>query len=169
MKRFRFPLDSVLRWRESAREQEEAKLQNLLAEEQRILRAIEQARAEGAAAERSIREQRQMVSTDLRSLAAFRLHLEQRLKTLAQRRADQTTLIEQQRRAVLEAERRFQLMVKLRNRRLSEWQYEASRENEAFSQEAFLGRWGVRKRVAGSDGAEKTVPKISGCPERELL
>ena len=147
MKRFRFPLDSVLRWRESALEQEEQKLQSLRAEEQRILRAIEQARSEGIAAEQSIRERREIVSTDLRSLAAFRLHLEQRLKTLAQRRIDQAGLVEQQRRAVLEAERRFQLMVKLRERRLAEWQYEAARENETFSQETFLGRWGARKRL----------------------
>jgi flagellar biosynthesis chaperone FliJ len=163
MKRFRFPLDAVLRWRETALEQEEAKLQSLFAEEQRILGAIEQTRAEGAAAERSIREQREMVSTDLRSLAAFRLHLEQRLKTLAQRRADQTALIEQQRRAVLEAERRFQLMVKLRNRRLAEWQYEATRESEMFSQEAFLGRWGVRKRVTANDSQQRQ-PQRSAPP-----
>jgi len=147
MKRFHFPLDAVLRWRETALEQEEQKLQGLIAEEQHILLTIAQTRAEGVTAERSIREQRVMVSTDLRSLAAFRLHLEQRLKTLAQRRADQAALIEQQRRAVLEAERRFELMVKLRTRRLAEWQYEATRENEAFSQEAFLGRWTARKRV----------------------
>ena len=93
MKRFHFPLDAVLRWRESAVEQEEQKLQGLLAEQQRILRNIEQARAEGVAAEQSIRQQREMVSTDLRSLAAFRLHLEQRLKTLAQRRTDQAALV----------------------------------------------------------------------------
>ena len=148
MKRFRFPLDAVLRWRESALEQEESKLQSLFAEERRILGAIEKTRAEGIEAEQSIRAQREMVSTDLRSFAAFRLHLEQRLKTLAQRRADQMALIEQQRRAVLEAERRFQLMVKLRNRRLAEWQYEIGRENEAFAQEAFLGRWSARKRLA---------------------
>ena len=169
MKRFHFPLDSVLRWRETAVEQEESKLQSLLAEDQRILRSIEQARMDGVAAEESIRAQREMVSTDLRSLAAFRLHLEQRLKTLAQRRADQTALIEQQRRAVLEAQRRFQLMVKLRDRRLTEWQYEAARENETFSQEAFLGRWSARKRVATAAAHRKTVSRISVPPERERL
>jgi flagellar export protein FliJ len=148
MKRFRFPLETVLRWRETALAQEQAKLQGLLAEERHILRTIEQTRAEGVAAERSIRERREMFSTDLRSLAAFRLHLEQRLKTLAQRRTDQAALIEQQRRAVMEAERRFQLLTKLKDRRMAEWQYESGRENEAFAQEAFLGRWSARKRLA---------------------
>ena len=150
MKRFRFPLDSVLRWREMTLEQEEAKLQRLFIEEQRITLAIDRTHAEGAAAEQAIREQREMVSTDLRSLAAFRLHVEERRKALTQRKAQQAALIEQQRRAVLEAERRFQLLVKLKDRRASEWQYEAGRETETFAQEAFLGRWNVRKRLAAN-------------------
>jgi len=150
MKRFRFPLDSVLRWRETILEQEEAKLRRLFLEEQRIALAIDQTHAEGVAAERAIRERREMVSTDLRSLAAFRLHLEEKRKTLTQRKAQQAALIEQQRRAVLEAERRFQLLVKLKDRRASEWQYEAGRETEAFAQEAFLGRWSVGRRRAAN-------------------
>jgi hypothetical protein len=156
MKRFRFPLDSVLRWRELTLEQEEAKLRRLLVEEQRIVLAIEQTHAEGVAAEQAIREQREMMSTDLRSLAAFRLHLEDRRKALVQRKAEQAALIEAQRQVVLEAERRFQLLVKLKNRRASEWQYEAGREAETFAQEAFLGRWNVRKRIA----ANNRMPKV---------
>jgi flagellar export protein FliJ len=156
MKRFRFPLDTVLRWRETTLEQEEAKLQRLFLEQQRIALAIEQTRADGVAAEQAIRERREMVSTDLRSLAAFRLHLEDRRKTLTQRKAEQAALIEQQRQAVLEAERRFQLLVKLRDRRASEWQYEAGRETEALAQESFLGRWNVRKRLA----SDAHMPKL---------
>jgi flagellar export protein FliJ len=156
MKRFRFPLDSVLRWRETILEQEEAKLQRLFLEEQRIALAIDETRAEGVAAEQAIRGQREMVSTDLRSLAAFRQHLEERRKTLMQRKQQQAALIEQQRHAVLEAERRFQLLVKLKERRASEWQYEAGRETETLAQEAFLGRWNVRKRLA----ANAHMPKL---------
>lgn len=148
MKRFHFPLETVLRWRETAVEQEEVKLQRLFTERQRIIRTIEETRASGVAAEQSIRGRGEIVSTDLRSLAAFRLHIEERLRTLAQRLSDLAPLIEQQRRAVLEAERRFRLMVKLRERRQAEWRYEADRENEAFSQEAFLGRWSARGRGA---------------------
>jgi hypothetical protein len=131
-------------------EQEEAKLQRLFLEEQRIVLAIDQTHAEGVAAEQAIREQREMTSTDLRSLAAFRLHLEEERKTLTQRKAQQAALIKQQRQAVLEAERRFRLLVKLKDRRVSEWQYEAGRETETFAQEAFLGRWNVRKRLAAN-------------------
>jgi flagellar biosynthesis chaperone FliJ len=150
MKQFRFPLDSVLHWREMTVEQEEAKLRGLLLEDQRIALAIEQTWAEGAAAERAIREQREIMSTDLRSLGAFRLRLEEKRRTLHQQKAQQAALIDQQRRAVLEAQRRFQLLVKLRARRESEWQYEAGRETETFSQEAFLGRWSARKRLAAN-------------------
>ncbi|MGA3028591.1 MAG: hypothetical protein ABSF98_27920 [Bryobacteraceae bacterium] len=156
MKQFRFPLDSVLRWREMILEQEEEKLQRLFLEEQRIALAIGQTHAEGAAAEQAIREQRVMVSTDLRSLAAFRLRMEETRRSLTERKAQQTALIEQQRQAVLEAERRFQLLVKLKDRRASEWQYEAGREMETFTQEAFLGRWNVRKRLA----ANAHMPKL---------
>ena len=150
MKRFHFPLDSVLRWRETTLDQEESKLRRLFLEERRIALAIAQTHAEGAAAEQAIREQCEMVSTDLQSLAAFRLHVEERRKTLTERKAQHAVLIEQQRRAVLEAERRFQLLVKLKGRRAAEWQYEAGRETETFAQEAFLGRWSARKRLAAN-------------------
>jgi hypothetical protein len=150
MKQFRFPLDSVLRWREMTLEQEQAKLQQLFLEEQRIIAAIDKTRAQGIAAEDSIRGQQVMVSTDFRSLATFRLHMEEKLKTLAQRKAQQAALIGQQRQVVLEAERKFQLLVKLKDRRISEWQYDAGRETEEFAQEAFLSRWNVRKRLTAN-------------------
>jgi flagellar export protein FliJ len=156
MKQFRFPLDSVLRWRETILEQEEAKLQRLFLEQQRIALAIERTHAEGVAAEQGIREQRVMVSTDLRSLAAFRLALEERRESLMRKKAHQATLIERQRQAVLEAERRVQLLVKLKDRRVLEWQYEAGRETETFAQEAFLGRWNVRKHRE----ADNQIPKL---------
>jgi flagellar biosynthesis chaperone FliJ len=147
MKQFRFPLDSVLRWRQMTLEQEQAKLQRLFIEEQRIALAIDHTRAQGAAAEQAIREQGVMVSTDLQSLAAFRLSVEEKRRTLLERKARQAALVEKQRQVVLEAERQFQLLVKLRERRMSEWQYEAGRETETFAQEAFLSRWNARKRA----------------------
>ncbi|HTP87648.1 MAG TPA: hypothetical protein VMJ34_11885 [Bryobacteraceae bacterium] len=156
MKRFHFPLDSVLRWRETILEQEEEKLQRLFLEDRRIAAAIEQTHSEGVAAEQSVREKREIVSTDLRSLASYRLFLEQTRQNLTHRRARHATLIEQQRQAVLEAERRYQLLLKLKGRRLSEWQYEAGRETETFAQEAFLGRWTARKRLPDGD----YIPKL---------
>ncbi len=150
MKRFHFPLDSVLRFREMTLEQQEAKLRRLFVEEQRIGLAIEQTYADGDAAEQAIRAQREMASTDLQSLAAFRVHLEGKRKTLLQQKARQAALIERQRQAVLEAEQRYQLLVKLKERRAAEWQYEAARETEAFAQEAFLGRWNVNRRLAAN-------------------
>jgi flagellar export protein FliJ len=155
MRKFHFPLDSVLRWRETAVSQEEAKLRRLFREDQRIALAIEQTRAEGAAAEQDIRRQREMVSTDLRSLAAFRLRVEENLDRLAQRRTQQAALIEKQRQALLEAERQFQLLVKLKERRHAEWTYEAGRETENFAQESFLGRWSAGKRLAAAH-----IPKL---------
>lgn len=157
MKQFRFPLDSVLRWREMTLEQEQAKLQRLFVEEQRIVAAIEQTRAQGIAAEQAIRDLHSIMATDLRSLASFRLHLEEKRRTLIERKAQHAALIGQQRQVVLEAERRFQLLVKLKDRRVSEWQYEAGRETETFAQEAFLSRWNVRNRLE----ANAHMPKLN--------
>jgi len=154
MKRFHFPLDNVLRWRQTSLEQEQEKLQRLFVEDQRIGVAIEKTRTDAVTAEQGIREQREMVSTDLQSLAAFRVHLEQKRQGLTRRRAQHALVIEKQRQAVLEAERRFQLLVKLRDRRVSEWQYEAGRETETFAQEAFLGRWTARKRLPAKSHTE---------------
>jgi len=155
MKRFHFPLDSVLSWRATMLEHEEAKLQQLFAEQQRIVFAIERTKAEGAAAEQIVREQREIVSTDFQSLAAFRLRVEQRGIELNQRKAQQAERIEKQRQAVLEAERRHQLLARLRDRRASEWRYEAGRETETFAQEAFLNRWSAQKRLAANDQSPK--------------
>ena len=155
MTRFHFPLDNVLRWRETIVDQEEAKLRRLFSEDQRIAAAIERNRADGIAAEEAIRRQTVMVSTDLQSLGTLRLHVEENHRKLTERRAQHALLIEKQRVAVLEAERRFQLLVKLKQRRASEWQYEERRETEAFAQESFLGRWNA-KRLAADDH----IPKL---------
>jgi flagellar export protein FliJ len=149
MKRFRFPLDSVLRWREMHVEQEEAKLQKLFLEEQELAREIGRIRAEAAQAEQHLRASREIASAELRTLAAFRLYVEERLKTLAVSGAELKKKIDDQRRRVLEAERQFQLMQKLRGRRLAEWQYEFGRENDAFADEAYLARWIAKQRLDG--------------------
>jgi flagellar export protein FliJ len=140
MKKFVFPLDRVLAWRQAQARLEEAGLSRLHQEVQALdLRhaALDQAVLEASgrllaapsatAAELGAMEHfRSSVSAQTRFLQKTRLTLEQRIARQTQ------TLVERRREA--------QLLDSLRERRLQEWQKAAVRELEQQADESFLAR-----------------------------
>jgi flagellar export protein FliJ len=148
MKRFHFSADSLLQWRTQAAEREDARLQALFAEAQRLKDSIAQlvrARTEAASA---LYASASLTGGDLANLEAFRRQTIAREHALATQQADCASRIEAQRKLCVEAHRQQQLLERLKERRLTEWQYEANKELEEIASESFLSKFNRERRTA---------------------
>lgn len=145
MRRFRFGLESVLRWRQHQLEVEQFALEALLAERERIRSQIWQNRQAGAAAQREILAQPEIEAAELVALEAWVRRLAAERTRLEKAGEECETRISAQRGRVLEARRRLRLLERLRERRFQEWRAELERESETLAAESFLSRQ-VRER-----------------------
>ncbi len=146
MQRFRFRLASVMKWRTVQLELEEDKLQSLFAERNRALAELarlEQSRKEAD----SILKADQVDGQALAALDNHRAALGRNRQKVRTSMADCERRIMAQRAKVTEAERRVQLLERLKERRLEEWNAEAAKELEALASETFLAKL-VRERRA---------------------
>jgi flagellar export protein FliJ len=150
MKTFVFPLDKVMAFRKQQWEAEAAVLESLLSNRKHL------------------QEQRVQISTALEKakqdlivggtipserLAEFCLGQQGSLEAINQleRALNQLrTKIEQQQRAVVSARRNYELVARLREKRLAEWQREVNREEEAAATEGFLARLTQRRFAVSS-------------------
>lgn len=144
MKRFAFPLEGALRWRQRRLELQESRLRSLAAERDAIRERIGQIGQARRRAEQELLGQASIRAEELAALEAYRLRLARERVRLQQAETDCEGRLAAQRERVLEARRDVRLIEKLKERRLAEWQAEADRELEALAAEVFLARWGRR-------------------------
>lgn len=148
MKRFEFRLEQVRKWRQDQAELEEMRLQQLVME----LCALEARQSEIAAdAERSRRgvvEQAAVTGGDLAALEALHDYVEQEMSRLKQKQLEVKKRIEEQRKRLLEAHRRFQLLDALRGKALTAWTAGCDKEQEELAAEVHLAKR-VREKGAG--------------------
>jgi flagellar export protein FliJ len=141
MKAFHFRLERVLGLRRSQLQNEECKLEALVAQRARMLADME-------AADLSLARERHVIEsaayTRSSELAAFE-HFKQsaareRLQGL-QKLAAQDLAIEKQRAAIVEARRAVMLLEKLREKRHADWQLEAGKEMEELTSDFTAAQW----------------------------
>ncbi len=137
MQKFRFRLDSVLRLRALRLSTERDKLVQTLAELEKIEKAIAALAAERAAAVEFVKTEPGTGTTELRALAAYLLTYEARVATLRKSLEVARVRTEDQRQRVIAADRDERLLIKLKDKRLTEWQAEADRELEILAQESW--------------------------------
>jgi len=137
MKKFNFRLDSVLRLRQLELGVEKEKLQRILTEITRFERTLAALAGERSAAQDFVQKQASAGSTELRSLSAFLMGVDTRATTLRTNIERGRKLFEEQRQRVITVERSERLLLKLKDKRLVEWQLEGDRELEALAQEAW--------------------------------
>jgi len=140
MKRFDFPLERVRRWRFEQLNLEELKLQQLFAERQALERAKVQIRAEIDRIGRDVLSKPSLESGELQTLDSFRGFVRRKLQELANRQQQSEAKIVEQRQAVIEARRQFELLDRLRQTALTEWRSEANKEQETLAAEMFLAK-----------------------------
>ncbi len=141
MRRFRFRLESVLKWRLLQLELEEEKLQELFAE-LRALEARQAALAEAQhEAERSVLSLAIIEAQQLAALEAHRQWVAAERSRLAEQQAQCAARITSQRECVRKAEQNLELLERLKQRRLTAWSAEVDKEYQALAEEVFLATW----------------------------
>lgn len=140
MKRFRFPLERVRKWRQDQAGLEEMRLQalysdigNLHAEQRRIAEETEQSCC-------GILQQSTVSAQDLATLEDYRLYTARENRRIAARKRDIEARIVEQRRRVLDARRKCQLLDGLRDKALISWTASQDKEQEDLAAELFLAK-----------------------------
>jgi hypothetical protein len=145
MKRFRFPLETVRRWRLERAGIEELKLRQILAEKRTLVASKEKIQDEMAQTARQVLEQPSIPALELERLDSFRLHVRGRIRKMEQQGRECEVRIIEQRNNVLEARRQFELIDRLRQKALTEWRALGNKEQEDMAAELFLAK-SIRER-----------------------
>ena len=140
MKRFRFPLERVRRWREEQADLEEIKLERLFSELSAIQRQHEELLSERTQAETILNSGKPISAEELARLDVFRQHVQARCISLDQLEREHAAKIAQQRQRVVEARRQFELLERLRMKNLMQWRGASNQEQEALAAELYLAR-----------------------------
>lgn len=141
MKRFHFNAESLLHWRVQGAEREDLLLQNLFAEAERLKLMREGLVRARDDASNTLHASASVTSAELMMLEAFRRQTMERERAIAVQEADCARRIVAQRQRCVEAHREQQLLERLKQRRLTEWKYEAAKELEELASESFLSKW----------------------------
>lgn len=137
MKKFQFTLDGALRVRQAQLRSAELKLEELVAGEQRLrksLAAILEERAEAAA----YVQQHSADALSLRTLPPYLIGLDLRRATLTHSLENLSASVRAQRELAAALKRSEKLLMKLRERKLAQWQAQAISETESIAQECWL-------------------------------
>jgi hypothetical protein len=150
MKRFRFPLERVRKWRQDQARLEEMRLRQLYSE----MRAAEAERKaiveESESSRRAVIGRQCVTAEELSSLEAFKKYAAEQVRRLDARRRALAASIEEQQARALEAHRSFQLLDGLHDRALNSWAAARDKEQDELAAELFLARWSQRVRESRS-------------------
>jgi hypothetical protein len=141
MKAFEFRLERVRQFREKQLTLEESKLEGLLAELTQIEQQAARLDQDHRHNEKSVIGARSVSATELRAIDSFRQYVRIQHHVLAERRSDSLKRIEAQRNAILEARRKFELLNRLKDRRLQVWRAAMDLELELQATESYLAKW----------------------------
>jgi flagellar export protein FliJ len=140
MTTFRFRLEKVLQWRRKQMELEEAKYQQRMREAAELEAERSRMEAAGIGAETQVRAWSPVTGNDLAALANYRKYVAAQERQIAVRHAEARQRAEAQQKAMMEARRHCQLLERLKERRLAEWQAAADKELEEIAAESHLAR-----------------------------
>jgi flagellar protein FliJ len=144
MKRFRYPLEGLMRLKKARLDQEILKMEQIAAgiiqvEQHRLALDRESREATRAAALASTAEGWQLVALD--RFRRYAIEQDQRLAAELQRLGKR---LEEQRQAVVDANKNVRMLELLKERRLSGWREEVSKEEEAIVSDLVIAQWGRR-------------------------
>jgi hypothetical protein len=145
MKRFDFSLERVRRWRREQASLEELKLQQFRAEMASLQAAQQQILADRVESEQQVLTQSYVDPLQLESLDSYRQYTAGKVRHLESRKQQWEAKIADQLNRVIEARRKFELLERLRQAALDEWQAAVDKEQEDLAAELFLAKSG-RKR-----------------------
>ena len=137
MKKFVFPLQPVLNWRDHLHNADRTHLQTLL---------TEQAKVRGASAEvdKELRTgvvEENLDSSELHRLATYKAFLRAKAVELeAQSELCQRKVTEQRSRCI-ESQRAQKIIEKLKQKRMADWKHSIDRESDSNAEETYVANW----------------------------
>ena len=144
MKKFHFPLQRVLDWRELQTRVEESKLEAIYAERRAIDMAIAKLLDERERSDRKVAEGNGATGEDLAALSAFRRFSVVEHTRLDRLRAGCSERIAAQIAVVASKRRDARLLEKLEQQRQAAWRFDLSKQLDAQAEESHLARWNAR-------------------------
>lgn len=159
MKRFEFSLERVRQFRKLQLETEQAKLEQARARLESVEAMIAELNRQRSLADdvsRRVRSNPGSVSmSDVAGHAQFATYLQRMEHALVSRRAQALAEMEQQRRVLLEARKKYEMLDRFRSASRSAWQVEFAREQENMAGELFLAKWnrGAERRASDAPAA----------------
>ena len=140
MKRFHFPLERVRLWRAEQVTLEQLRLEQVASRLARIREDKRQTLSARLQSEQQILTQPRIDATDLENLAAYRLHIGNKIRELDGRERQAEGAWIEQRQRVIQARRDAELLERLKQKAIGEWQAAADREQETLASELFLAK-----------------------------
>lgn len=147
MRKFRFPLQRLLNYRRSRLAGEQARLDQLLAEQFRLEERRAALEREDRLVGESMRRLPVLTSEQLAAVAAFRRYAAAELSRLASESALAASRVAAQREAVLGARREVEVLEKLREKRHEHWRQELDQETERQTAELVVARWSMSRET----------------------
>ena len=141
MKKFSFPLDKLRNYRQMRFQQEEARLQRMLAEIQFLEQQRQALLAEEMRAVDRVRELTVIPVEDLVSLDLFRQWSEHERSRMKAAVSELRQQIERQRGVVMQSKRELEMLAHLRDRSQIAWRRAADQELESNVAELVTSRW----------------------------
>ena len=141
MKSFDFPLEKVRQYREKQAQIEESKLERVYAGRRAVEARREALNRHRAETEKSLFATRSVNAAELAALDRWGRYVDEQNQLFARQLAQCDAEIAAQRARVVEARRQFQLLDKLKERRLAVWRTEYDRELEQQAAESYLAPW----------------------------
>jgi len=140
MKKFSFPLDRVLSWRQSQVRLAEAELNRLRAEHNALAIQRAELTADVEQARRELAVSAETTAVELGALEHYRRAAAGKAVRLEQTQVQLRETISRQMQVVFERTRDAKLLERLRETRLASWKAAASREVDQLAEESYLSR-----------------------------
>ncbi|MBS1834478.1 MAG: hypothetical protein JST65_17305 [Acidobacteria bacterium] len=140
MKKFQFRLEAVARWRSAKLESEENRYRTLVSEDARLKREMEQLDEAAARERRAVSENTRISGTQLAYLHEFQVFAAREMIRLTAEKENLERQIAEQFQLVLKERQGVQLLDKLRQKALIEWNTEFHKELQLLADEAYNAR-----------------------------
>ena len=140
MQKFKFPLEGAMQYRQLQIDLQRAKLESLYSELSRLNSREKALVQEKEFADSLIKGVDPCFALSLMALDNFSRHARQEQTAIERQRADCFQKIAQQQVALLDAQRDYDLLAKMRERKIADWQRGASAEEETVAAEAHMAR-----------------------------
>jgi hypothetical protein len=144
MKKFVFPLDSVMDWRRAQARLAETRLESLHAERRAIGAREAALQEELAASEKALLAAPSATGFEMAALDAFRRYTIAERGRIAHARADCIRRIAAQLKVVTLRRRDIRLLENLKDRRQKAWEVELARETGRQADETYLAKWAAK-------------------------